>query len=220
MSDADRTIEPPSAGAPAAGTAPSDADRSDAEPSDADPSADLLGRARHALARQYHAGLAMLRDGLERYPEARWRDTPGGNAVWQLVYHTLFFTDLYLRSDAGAFEPFPGHQADAQHPDGLPGPADPRSALPLLPDPYPKAHLLAYAEHLIATLDERLAALDLLSATSGFTNYPISKLEHQLVTLRHLQHHAGQVAARVREATGEGVAWVGSGPRPRTVPGG
>jgi hypothetical protein len=39
----------------------------------------------------------------------------------------------------------------------------------------------------------------------------VSKLEHQLVSIRHLQHHTAQLADRVRTRVGIGIDWVGHG---------
>ena len=166
---------------------------------------------RTALKRQYHAGLAMLRTAVERFPDDRWTEPFADNAFWQIAYHTLFYTHLYLQPGIDAFRPFPGHQGDVQSKGALTGPADPASVLPLLPEPYPKAHVLAFADHVIATLDTSVETLDLAAAESGFPWYAMPKLEHQLVNLRHLQHHTGQLIERLRMATGAGVGWVGSG---------
>ena len=96
-----------------------------------------------------------------------------------------------------------------QHSDGIAGPADPRSALPLVPAPYTRAQVLAYADFCDALLDDAVDALDLESATSGFSWYVMPKLEHQLVNLRHIQHHAAQLADRLRAALDIHVDWVG-----------
>src|SRR5690242_11533301 len=54
---------------------------------------------RAVLKNQYHAALAMLREGVERCPAEEWSDTRHKNAFWQLAYHTLFFTHLYLQQN-------------------------------------------------------------------------------------------------------------------------
>jgi hypothetical protein len=168
---------------------------------------------RPLLLAQYRAGLDMLREAVELCPGELWEDGSQTNAFWQVAYHALFFTRYYLQPTSENFRPWDGHQEDAQHPDGIAGPADPASPLPLLPRPYTKAEVLDFWRVCQAALEADLAALDLESAESGFPWYPISKLEHQLVNLRHLQHHAGQLADRVRAATGRGVRWVGSAPQ-------
>jgi hypothetical protein len=166
---------------------------------------------RDPLKRQYRAALLMLRDAVERCPDALWDDPAPTNTFWQVAYHTLYFTHLYLQPSEAAFVPWTGHQAGVQHEDGIAGPADPASPLPLVPDPYTKDQVLAYLEHVHASVDG-VDALDLGAATSGFWWYPMGKLEHQLVNLRHVQHHVGQLADRVRAATGDGVRWVSPKP--------
>jgi hypothetical protein len=37
----------------------------------------------------------------------------------------------------------------------------------------------------------------------------MGKLEHQFINIRHIQHHAAQLADRLRVAKNVGVAWVG-----------
>lgn len=165
---------------------------------------------RAVLKSQLHAGLAMLREAVELCPDELWEDDRPTNAFWQVAYHTLYFTHLYLQPDVTAFRPWEGHQADVQHPDGIPGPADPGSALPLIPEPYSRDQALAYGRALDATVDTCIDALDLQRADCGFPWYRMSKLEHQLVNLRHLQHHAAQLADRLRAAEHVGVRWVGS----------
>jgi hypothetical protein len=60
-------------------------------------------------------------------------------------------------------------------------------------------------------VDWAVEALNLTSAECGFGWYQMPKLEHQIMNIRHVQHHAAYLAARLRAggATGGG-AWVGS----------
>lgn len=165
---------------------------------------------RTSLKSQYHAALAMLRETIERCPEELWLDDEPRNAFWQVAYHTLFFAHLYLQPSEEAFRPWVGHQSGVQHEDGIAGPADPDSDLPLVPQPYSKPDALAYWSVCDGMVDVAVDALDLRSPESGFSWYPIPKLEHQLVNLRHIQHHMAQLADRLRQAEDVGVRWVGS----------
>src|ERR1051325_11462885 len=99
---------------------------------------------RRVLKSQYHAALAMLREAVERCPADEWSNADHTNAFWQVAYHTLYFTHLYLQPNLAAFRSWERQQNDVQHPDGIPGPADPASTLPLIPPPYPKSEVLAY----------------------------------------------------------------------------
>ena len=60
-------------------------------------------------------------------------------------------------------------------------------------------------------IDAAVDILDLSSADCGFSWYSVSKLEHQIVNIRHIQHHTAQLADRLRAATGDGVRWHGKG---------
>lgn len=65
---------------------------------------------------------------------------------------------------------------------------------------------------LLEAIDTAVDRLDLTAPTSGFSWYQMPKLEHQLLNLRHLHHHTGQLADRLRQVTGRGIRWVGGTP--------
>jgi hypothetical protein len=165
---------------------------------------------RQILKSQYHAGMAMLREAIEKCPEDVWLSTRHRNAFWQIAYHALYFTHLYLHSGVAAFRPWDGHQSKVQHPDGIADAPKPGSTLPLIPDPYTKAQALAYWDVCDRMVDGAVDTVDLHSPECGFPWYKVSKLEHQMVNLRHLQHHAAQLADRLRAAQDIGIRWRGA----------
>ena len=95
-------------------------------------------------------------------------------------------THLYLQPNEAAFRPWTHHRADVQHPDGLAGPPDPQSTLPLIPEPYSKAQVLEYWAVCDRMVDDAVDAIDLDDPESGFSWYKVSKLEHQLINIRHI----------------------------------
>jgi hypothetical protein len=171
------------------------------------PGADAL---RMILKSQYHAALAMLKEAIERCPEAVWDDPSHRNRTWQIAYHALFFARYYAGRDEHVLDFWDGHRTDSQNPDGIAGPPDPESRLPLVPEPYTKAEVLAAWAHCDAGVDAAVDALPLDAAACGFPWYPIPKLEHQLVNLRHIQHHAGQISERLRREADIGISWAGA----------
>jgi hypothetical protein len=175
-----------------------------------------LDAIRPILKSQYHASLAMLHDAVDLCPDELWQAPGHVSAFWQVAYHTVFFTHLYLHRDEAAFRPWTGHQREVQRQDGLTGPPDLKSAMPLLPRPYSKADVLAYWQVCDGLVNGALDGMDLTSTECGFWWYPVSKLEHQLINLRHLQHHTAQLADRLRTAADLHVKWVGA--RPMRVP--
>jgi hypothetical protein len=162
------------------------------------------------LKSQYHACLAMLQDAIEKCPESLWYDRQPTNAYWQVAYHALFFAHLYMGQDLESFVPWPEHQRDSQNEDGIAGPPDPTSTLPLIPRPYTKDQALRYWALCDDMVDRAVDALDLRRKDSGFHWYKMSKVEHQLVNLRHIQHHTAQLMDRLRAAENVGVKWVGA----------
>ena len=78
--------------------------------------------------------------------------------------------------------------------------------------PYTPPELATYASLCDGMIDDAIDRMDLAAPESGFPWYRMSKLEHQLVNLRHIQHHTGQLADRLRQSAGHGMRWVGSRP--------
>ena len=165
------------------------------------------------LKKQYQATLMMLREAIEKCPDELWARASDTNQSWQLAYHALYFTHLYLQPGLDEFKPWPGQHAPSQNDDGIGGPPDPKSNLPVIPEPYTKEEVLAFWQYCWDGIESAIAELDLTSEKSGFPWYPFSKLEHQLVNLRHAQHHTAQLAERLRTSCGEGIRWYGTWPR-------
>jgi hypothetical protein len=173
------------------------------------------GALRAALKSQYHAALAMLKNAIELCPESLWSKSGHTNECWQVAYHALFFAHMYGQPNEAAFKPWKDHVADVQYPDGIAGPSDPKSSLPLLARPYTKEQVLEHWSFCDGQIDAAVDSIDLHSNESGFWWYPIPKVEHQIVNLRHIQHHTAQLADRARTAVDKGVDWVGARRQPR-----
>ena len=171
-----------------------------------------------SLKSQYHAALSMLREGVEICSEEMWfnakhENAKHENALWQIAYHTLFFTHLYLQPNEQAFRPWEQHQESVQHPDGFLGPADPNSTLPLIPKPYTRGQVLEYWRICDAMVDSCIDRLDLRAPADGFSwkKNVVPTVEFQIGNIRHLQHGVAQLATRLRREAGRGIQWVGSG---------
>jgi hypothetical protein len=164
---------------------------------------------RRILKSQYHASMAMLKEAIELCPDDVWFSKKHMNAFWQVAYHTLFFAQLYLGKDPDAFRGWSQHQAGVQHPDGIAGPPDPKSSLPLIPEPYTRAQVQEYWNVVDSMVDSALDSMDLANSECGFWWYDVSKLEHQFINIRHIQHGSAQLADRLRAELNVGVDWVG-----------
>jgi hypothetical protein len=165
---------------------------------------------RRALASQYHAALAMLKQTIENCPETLWTGERFTNQFWQVAYHALFYAHLYLQKDDKSFIPWEHARPDYQFLGPLPWPPHDQ---PKIGQPYSKAEVLAYWSVCDAMIEDAIEQLDLAAPECGFWWYRMGKLEHQLTNIRHIQHHTGQLADRLRWEASIAIDWIG-GSRP------
>ena len=162
---------------------------------------DTIETLRLVFKSQYHATLAMLRAAIKRCPDGLWSRRSGhANPFWRIAYHTLYYTHLYLQPSARTFRPWEHHRRGIQRLKLSHKP-------PKAGHPYTQAEVLAYWTTCESMVDGAVDALDLRDPKSGFSSYQVSKLEHQIINIRHIQYHEAQLADRLRAATGAGVNW-------------
>ncbi len=163
---------------------------------------------REALIEQYHAGLAMLAECVEKCPDALWDEGEYPRSFWRIAFHAAFFTQLYLGQNEAAFQPWPGRREGIHHRLwSEPGEVEPYE-LPEDAAIYNKAEIAAYIRFVDEQVAPTVATLDLDSEETGFPWYPnMRKLSHQFMNLRHLQGHVGQLSERLM-AAGIDTDWV------------
>lgn len=152
---------------------------------------------RNALKSQYRAALAMLREAVERCPDSLW--VAGNPPFWRIAYHAAFFAHFYLGPDEAAFCPWEHHRPGSESLDAPPE---------AMGEPYTRAQVLDYLSQCSAMLDPTIAALDLTSRDPGFSWYQVSKVEHQIINIRHIQHHAVYLSAALRASGQDPVTWI------------
>lgn len=140
---------------------------------------------RSALKGQYGAGLKMLRQGIVRCPDEMWLEGTHPRTTWRICFHAVFFTHLYLMPSSKDFVKFRKTLRDCAVLWGS----------PKVREPYSKQEVLDYLDMVLGSMPGWVDALDLSGSESGFSYYPnMSKMEHQLVNIRHLQGHVGQLS--------------------------
>lgn len=158
-----------------------------------------------AIRSQYLATLAMLAQAVEKCPAALWQTTGDAAQFWQIAYHGLFYTHLYLQPTGGDFTPWVHHREDYQFMGPIPWD---NNRLPQIGEPYTKADILAYVIFCRQEVERQVPALD-LNAPSGFDWIPMNKFELQIYNIRHLQQHAGELMERLGSRAGISVDWIG-----------
>lgn len=163
---------------------------------------------KEVIKSQYHASLEMLKQAVEKCPESLWADPEPKNRFWHIAYHVLFYTHFYLQDSEKDFTPWAKHRDLYNFLGPLPWPPH---EIPKIGEPYSKQEVLEYREFCQKEVEERVSALN-LDGESGFPWLPFKKLELQVYSIRHIQHHAGQLIDRLRTQHDLGVEWVGMKP--------
>lgn len=165
------------------------------------------------LANQYEAALSMLDACIEESPESVWSGVVGVHGYSQVVFHTLYFTDLYLgRDDEVSFRRQSFHRQLAPLFVDLPERTEPFEVP--APRTYDRSLLRAYLEFCRRKVGEVMAGEteESLRAPESFRG-EFPRAELHVYNIRHINHHVGQLSLSLSLARGKGVDWVGTGRR-------
>ena len=166
---------------------------------------------RAALKDQYHASLAMLRQCVELCPDDLWVSGTHPRTFWRIAFHAAFFTHLYLGQNHEALRPWPGRRDDLQRLWDVSEDIEPYE-LPEELEPCRQKEILDYIAFVDGLVDPTVDALDLDTQESGFSWYKnISKLSHQILNIRHVQGHMGQLSELLM-GRGIDIDWVSRRP--------
>jgi hypothetical protein len=154
---------------------------------------------KETLWQQFGGAIEMLENAVAACPDELWGDRSRRPEFWYMVYHTLFFLDLYLSGSLENFAPPAPYNLDELDPEGI------------LPERvYTKEELQAYLEHgrekcraVISALTEEKAR-----QICVFPWVEMSFAELMLSNLRHLQHHTAQLNLILRQTTDSAPGWV------------
>jgi hypothetical protein len=157
---------------------------------------------------QFDAALCTLNACIDRCPEPAWHAPVGSLAFCQVVFHALFFADLYLGRDEASLRGQPFHAANESFFRDYEE-LEPRAQQ----NHYDRAPVKAYLDHCrgkVATIlaDETEATL---AGPSGFGWCRFTRAELHVYNFRHVQHHAAQLSLRLRVDHRVEIPWVGSG---------
>ncbi len=141
---------------------------------------------------QFDAALTMLEECVRRCPPKQWGGLVAKYPFWQVAYHTLYCTDLYAAKSQAQWQTHPKF-----HPAGR---ADVENEYPSRE--FSKRELLAYLRYTRARVHASLAAetTRTLAGPSGFSWMKVTRAEMPLCSMRHVQHHTGQLSAYLRKA--------------------
>jgi hypothetical protein len=146
---------------------------------------------------QYQAALEMLKEAVSQCPEELWNDATYQNRFWNVAYHALFYTHLYLQPNLDTFSGWEKHRPDSEQM---------RASTA-----YSKTEVLEYLMVCQDQVATQVPELD-MDGASGFYWIPMNKLELQFYNIRHLQHHTGELCERLGATSAVEIGWIGMKP--------
>lgn len=144
---------------------------------------------REIVGGQFSAALDMLDECLRRCPAKHWKGKVGKYPFWQVAYHALYCTDLYTAPTEKDWSP------GKFQPGGI---ADVENEYPTRE--FSKRELRAYVKHCRKLMWDSLAAETekSLVGPSGFSWLKMTRAEVPIYSMRHVQHHTGQLGVFLR----------------------
>ena len=160
------------------------------------------------IASQFEASLCTLGHCVARCPADLWNAPVAKYPFCQTAFHTLFFADYYLGSDAESLRQQSFHlsnqrlfgdyeQLQQREPEAL----------------YDKSQIETYLDFCRGKAVATIAAENEedLSAPARFARKNFSRAELHVYNIRHIQHHAAQLILRLRLDTDIDIPWIGAG---------
>ena len=160
------------------------------------------------IASQFQATLRMMQSAIDACPDDLWDSPVANNPFCQSVFHALFYTDYYLCHSPDTL------RQEAFHRENDAAFRDYEELQGRVPGfKYEREFVIRYLAHIRSKLELVLSEETdaSLSVRCQFPRREFSRAELYVYYLRHLAHHAGQLSLRLRQVTGKGVSWAGSG---------
>ena len=156
------------------------------------------GTWREATWRQFGAAIDMLENAMHACPPALWQGEKKPQ-FWYIVFHTLFWLDLYLSDSLRKFappDPFTLEELDED--------SEPRK------EAYTRDELQTYLDHCRAKCRALIYALtdERARERCGFQWVECTVGELLLYNMRHVQHGVGQLNLILRQETDSAPHWV------------
>ncbi len=155
---------------------------------------------------QLLAALETLQQTIERTSDEAWYEDHTDDQVNRVVFHTLYYTDLYLCS---APEEFRNQEYHASHREVFRDYEEGENRPPQ--HQYSREQLRDYYDFCVRKVRRVIGAEtdDSLAGPSGFSWRECSRAEVHLYNARHIQHHAAQLGLRHQLSGGPPLRWVG-----------
>ena len=154
---------------------------------------EAMSTTKQALVSQYEKCFNMLAETISKYDEQLWgNDTDYDSPVWQVVYHALYYANIYCSSTRESIVAWPKAR-EGYHIFGKRSSSQPEQLVPQ--EPYSKGEMVEFLQFVSSNVP---TYLDKMKPHDRCWPpwYEESQLEFQLNNIRHIQHHIAQVIER------------------------
>jgi hypothetical protein len=154
--------------------------------------------------RQLVAAFETLEQTVSIADDKLWQEAHTDGSVDQVVFHTLFYADLYMNPSPDGFRDQAFHRA---HQEFFQDYQEERDEEPT--NHYARETCLDYLRFCKekAALATDTETEESLAGDSGFSWYPCSRAEMYLINVRHIQHHGAQLGLRRQLAGYDPLRW-------------
>ncbi len=150
----------------------------------------------------------MLSACIDRCPEHAWNAPVFNLKFSQVVFHTLFYADMYLGPDLKAFRGQAFHQENKAFFSDYEELED-RPPVKLYEKPPVKKYLEYCRSKAESVIDSE--TVETLNASSGFAHLPFPRMESHIHNIRHIYHHAAQLSLQLRANHDINTPWCKTG---------
>lgn len=142
---------------------------------------------------QYTKAFDLMEKVISQYDEDLWIDSENyGDAAWQVAYHGLFYTNLYLAPSSEKHIPWSGEREDYHK---LRGGKDAPEKGVDLEKSFSKTEMLDYLEHIRSHMETYLEGFEPEDDCWPYW-YEEKQMEFHFNNLRHLESHRGALMER------------------------
>jgi hypothetical protein len=168
----------------------------------------MLETYQESIGNQFEAAFCGLNECIDRCPDAVWHSPIVNHRYCQIVFHALFFADVYLGADLQSLRTQRFHRENT----GFFGDyeqLEDRSPTSV----YEKKPISTYLQHCRRKAVQVIAAetVATLKKRPGFDWLPFSRAEVHVYNIRHIHHHVAQLSLKLRMDTSDGISWTRSG---------
>jgi hypothetical protein len=155
------------------------------------------------LRNQMLAAMSVLNQCINNCPNDEWNESHNDSPFCQVLWHVLFYADLYLSRDISEFRSQVFHieyknifkdyeELEWKKPENI----------------YTRDEIILYYDFCRNKVKEYFIKINEsdLDKKSNYKN--MTMIEALIEIIRHIQHHAAQLGLRVQQITGKELEWI------------